>query len=65
MAGHGGYAKTKLTVARIKQVTLLRAGLGHIAPTTMKAVIRSGIQTCIGTTIHDVQLLTGSCLICA
>lgn len=45
----------------------MHARLGHIARTTMNAVIRSIIQTGFDTTIHGViiQLPTGWCSICA
>lgn len=58
---------TKLTGARINQAKLLHARLGHIAPITMNAVIRSSIQTCIGTTIHNVgtQIPSDPCSLCA
>lgn len=55
------------TLAHINTVKLMHERLGHIAPTTTKAVIRSGIQPDIDITIHDasVQFPTGSCSICA
>lgn len=58
-------AKSKLIVTKINPAKLLYAIHGHIAPTTMKAMIRSGMQTGTDTTLHDiiVQLPTG--LYCA
>lgn len=48
--------KTKLTVARMSPAKLLHTRLGHIAPITMKAAIRSGMRTGADTTIHDASM---------
>lgn len=46
-------AKSNLTIVNINPAKLLHGRLGHIAPTAMKPVIRSGIATGSETTVHD------------
>lgn len=56
--------KPFLPKSMLNQVLLLHAHLGHVLPSTIKAVVRTGLCACIPTTGIAMQLHTGSCSVC-
>jgi len=58
--------KSKLTDPVINPVKLLHARLGHVAPSTLKAAVRTCLHTGITATEQQIsmQLPTGSCSVC-